>query len=268
MPGSEPSSVSKHSPTSVHRLSTSMSPRPNGSAKLRRPPAGTSRRAKSFMAAAVSFSRWFGALRFLRRPIRARSVKSRLFVVLDPLEDKHDVGGVFGGEVSWPIALRNARARHANGPRVTLQFVDAVLLFPLLRAALVQVVDRLGALLGIDGDRSLVFALWRLAGRLAVGSDDIREVRDAVLGERLPPGLHGHGLPLPLQGLQFLADVVPVVGAQRERSGQDEDKTDDTLHGFSYGRKSDRRTLRILSGVLRLQGRGVDTRTFWAEHAG
>src|SRR5260370_28953448 len=70
--------------------------------------------------------------------------RSWLFVLLSPLEDKHDVGRVLDGEVLGPVALRNPRAGHANSPLVTFQFVDAVLLFPLLRAALVQIVDRLG----------------------------------------------------------------------------------------------------------------------------
>jgi hypothetical protein len=50
----------------------------------------------------------------------------------------------------------------------------------------VQVVDGLGVLLGIDGDGESKFLFWRLARSFAIGAEDKREVRDAVLGKWLP----------------------------------------------------------------------------------
>src|SRR5687767_2178681 len=94
--------------------------------------------------------------RMVRRPPAPPTTNSRplpeswFFVFLTSLEDEHDVGRVLGVKVLRPITRRNARARHANRPLVTLQFVDAVLRFPLLRAAHVQVVNGLEALLGSD----------------------------------------------------------------------------------------------------------------------
>src|SRR5438132_8358199 len=45
---------------------------------------------------------------------RGCAAVSGLFVLLDPLEDEHDVGGVLGGEVLRPVARRTARGRHAR----------------------------------------------------------------------------------------------------------------------------------------------------------
>src|SRR5438445_734446 len=47
--------------------------------------------------------------------------RSGLFLLLDPLEDEHDVCGVLGGEVLRPVARRTVGGRHANGELVSLQ---------------------------------------------------------------------------------------------------------------------------------------------------
>src|SRR5262245_10550329 len=78
---------------------------------------------------------------------------SGLLVLLDSLEDEDNAGVALGVEVLRTVSLRGARCRHANGPLVTLQLVDAVLFLPLLRTALVQEIDGLGILRGIDAGR-------------------------------------------------------------------------------------------------------------------
>src|SRR5262245_17903361 len=103
---------------------------------------------------------------------------SGLLVLLDSLEDEDNAGVALGVEILRTVSLRGARCRHANGPLVTLQLVNAVLLFPLLSPGLVQKVDGLGIFRGIDAGRGAVLPLGHLARGLAVSSHDEGEVRD------------------------------------------------------------------------------------------